>query len=40
MRAFFVGWRIRFVMYMIHASMTVDLMEKLEGMGRSMKNKE
>jgi hypothetical protein len=33
-RGFFVGWRIRFFMYLVHATMTVDLLERLEGMGK------
>ena len=33
-RAFFVGWRIRFFIYIVHSTMTVDLLEKLEGIKR------
>ena len=39
-RAFFVGWRIRFFIYVVHASMTVDLLEKLEGLKKSINSKE
>ena len=35
-RGFFVGWRIRFSMYLIHAVLTVDLLEKLEDMKKKM----
>jgi len=31
-KGFFVGWRIRFAMYLVHALITVDLIEKLEGL--------
>jgi hypothetical protein len=39
MRGFFVGWRIRYLMYLIHTSMTVDLLEKLEGIRKQLRNK-
>ena len=29
-RGLFVGWRIRFAMYLLHAVMTVDLLDRLE----------
>ena len=29
-RGLFVGWRIRFAMYQLHALMTVDLLDRLE----------
>jgi len=29
-RGLFVGWRIRFSMYLLHALMTVTLLDKLE----------
>jgi len=33
-RGFFVGWRIRFAMYLLHSMMTSDLLDKLEVMVR------
>jgi hypothetical protein len=39
MRGFFVGWRIRFSLYLLHAVMTVNLLEKLEGLNKRMKQK-
>ena len=36
-RGLFVGWRIRFAMYLLHAMMTVDLLDKLEVKTRKMK---
>ena len=29
-RGFFVGWRLRYALYFLHAVMTVDLLERLE----------
>ena len=29
-RGLFVGWRIRFSLYLLHAIMTVDLLDRLE----------
>ena len=29
-RGLFVGWRIRFSMYLLHAMVTTDLLDKLE----------
>ena len=40
LRAFFVGWRIRFFIYCVHSLMTVDLLEKLEGIKKSMNTNE
>ena len=37
-RGFFVGWRIRFFMYFLHAVMTVDLLERLEGLNKKLRN--
>ena len=34
MRGFFVGWRLRFALYVLHSVMTVDLLERLETMAR------
>lgn len=30
LNGFFVGWRLRYAMYLLHAVFTVDLLEKLE----------
>jgi hypothetical protein len=30
MRGLFVGWRIRFAMYQLHALMTIDVLDRLE----------
>ena len=30
LRGFFVGWRLRFSLYLIHALLTIELLEKLE----------
>jgi hypothetical protein len=29
-KGLFVGWRIRFAMYLLHAMMTIDLLDRLE----------
>ena len=36
-RGFFVGWRIRFFMYLIHAMFTIDILERLDTLNRKMK---
>lgn len=38
-RGFFVGWRIRFTLYLLHAVFTVDLLERLETMTRNISRK-
>ena len=38
-RGLFVGWRIRFAMYLLHAVMTVDLLDRLETTFRKSKLK-
>ena len=38
-RGFFVGWRIRFSMYLIHALFTIDILERLDTLKRKL-NKE
>jgi len=35
-KGFFVGWRLRFLMYLLHAVVTVDLLEKLENWANSV----
>lgn len=36
-RGFFVGWRIRFSMYLIHAMFTIDILERLDSISRKLK---
>jgi len=36
-RGFFVGWRLRFALYLLHAGMTVDVLERLEALSRKLR---
>lgn len=35
-KGFFIGWRLRYSLYVLHSVLTIDLLERLEGLGKTI----